>query len=220
MPRANNTMKLWTIILFLTTLLTGLVGCGSVTSRVWTPYDKISMTASKNVNPDGNLRPSPIQVKVFELSSRTTFDNVDFEGLFYQGETLLSDELLSKATFTIQPKETLKHEILLNKQAKFVAILAAYRNIDSARWKHIYKVKPHGHYRHTITLGDNGIIAGKVVEEDEDGTQTTTQSSENSEDDTSDGESGAFTEFNDEAEEIVKDEAKNKALDAIKQKIR
>jgi len=146
--------------------LLNITGC-SVTSRVWPPYDKVLITADKNVNPDINNRPSPVEVKIYELSSRTTFDNLDFDGLFNHPDAQLSDELLSKLVFFLQPNETLKHKIKMQKETSYIAVLAAYRDIDNIRWKHIYKVKSHGHYRHKITLSADGIVAGKVVEETE-----------------------------------------------------
>ncbi|GAB1269909.1 hypothetical protein NBRC116493_31620 [Aurantivibrio infirmus] len=147
--------------------LFSLSSCAT-TSKVWKPYDRLTFHASARLNPDGNDKPSPIQLKVYELSSRTTFDNQDFDGLFNNGETLLSDELLSSKILILQPKETLEHQIDLKNKTSFVAVLAAYRNIDTARWKHIYAVKPYGHYKHDISLGPNAIIDGKVIEKQED----------------------------------------------------
>jgi type VI secretion system protein VasD len=141
-----------------------LVSACSTTSKIWTPYDRVAITASKDVNPDGNQRPSPVQVKIYQLSSRTTFDNLDFDQLFYQGETLLSDQLLSQSSFMLQPKESITHEVALKETAAFVAVIAAYRDVDSARWKHIYDVKPYGHYTHKLVLGPNAIIEGEIVE--------------------------------------------------------
>jgi type VI secretion system protein VasD len=141
--------------------LSGLCGC-SMISAIWPPYAKLTIIADKRMNPDINQRPSPVQIKVLELSSRNTFDNLDFESLFYQGKTLLSDELLSEVTLTIQPEETLLHRVNLHQESSFIAVLSAYRNIDGARWKHIYEVKPHGHYKHTITLTHNAIRAGDI----------------------------------------------------------
>lgn len=148
-------------------LFLSLSSCAT-TSKVWKPYDRLSIYASDNLNPDGNKKPSPIQLKVYELSSRTTFDNQDFAGLFNNGQTLLSDELLSSKVLIVQPKEYLEHQINLQEKTKFIAILAAYRNIDEARWKHIYAVKPHGHYKHDISLSANAIIDGKIINKEDD----------------------------------------------------
>ncbi|MGH1470069.1 MAG: type VI secretion system lipoprotein TssJ [Cellvibrionaceae bacterium] len=147
---------LFTSTLLITSLIV-LMGC-TAPNYVWPAYDKITLFANKTVNPDDNNRPSPIQVKIYELAARTTFDNLDFQSLFNNGSTLLSDELISEETFVIQPNETLSHKIELNKTATHVAIVAAYRKIDGARWKHIYPIKFYGYYKHAIELTSNGII--------------------------------------------------------------
>ncbi len=143
------------------------IGACTVTAKVWTPYDKISITALNDVNPDGKDQPSPIQLKIYQLSSRSTFDNLDFGRAFYKADTLLSDQLLQQDELIFQPGETIKHEINLEKKVKFIAIIAGFIDIDNSRWKHIYKVKPHGHYNHYITLSDRFIGEEKPPKEDD-----------------------------------------------------
>ncbi len=134
-----------------------MIGGCTAPNYVWPPYDKITLYANPNVNPDDNNRPSPIRIKIYELAARTTFDNLDFQGLFINGSTLLSDELISEETFVIQPNETLSHKIGLSKAATHIAIVAAYRKIDEARWKHIYPVKSYGYYKHAIEFTNDAI---------------------------------------------------------------
>lgn len=144
------------------------VGCSSiksVTNRVWKPFDKITLTATDNVNPDIDQRPSPVAVKIYELSSRATIDNLDYARAFGQAKTMLSDELLTEKILILQPKQTVVYEIKPNKNTRFVAVLASYQDINNVKWKHIYKIKPTGHYRHEFTLGRTGIVPGKVIEE-------------------------------------------------------
>ncbi len=138
--------------------LTVLVGCSTIK-----PYDKLSIIATKDVNPDGNNRPSPIQFKVLQLTARTTIDNMDFDSLFYHAEKILSDELLSEDTYMVLPNETIESKMLILPDAHYIAIVAAYRDIDESRWKHVYEVSPHGHYKHAFTLGDSQIIVGDEI---------------------------------------------------------
>jgi type VI secretion system protein VasD len=145
----------WPQVLSLLVILS-LSGC-SLAGKIWTPTDHLFFRADKNVNPDINQRPSPIQVKVYELSSRVTFDNLSFEQAFNQGDTLLGDELLSTIQFTIQPGEQNDFIIELQESVNFIAILAAYRHIDNADWKHAYEISPYSHTHHWITLTQSGI---------------------------------------------------------------
>ncbi len=160
--KKNSTLY---ICLFMA-ILTSITGC-TTTAKVWKPYDNVTIESSKEINPDSNDRASPVQVKIYELTSRSTFDNLDFDRAFYNAKTLLSDEMVSSAEYTIQPSETIKHKIKLQKNSKFVAILAGFIDIDNSRWKHIYKVKSHGHYNHHISISGKSIIAGKVKEDTE-----------------------------------------------------
>ncbi|GAB1261909.1 type VI secretion system lipoprotein TssJ [Aurantivibrio plasticivorans] len=145
--------------LMLLILLFPLLKACAVSNMIVSPYDNIEITASDSVNPDNNERPSPIQVKIFELSDRATFDNLDFEKLFYQSDALLSDQLLSSGDFILQPSEKLEYKVQLQPGASYIAILAGYRDIDSAKWKHAYKVKDTGYYQHAFYLDENAIKA-------------------------------------------------------------
>ncbi|MGH1485292.1 MAG: type VI secretion system lipoprotein TssJ [Cellvibrionaceae bacterium] len=154
-----------TFYIFLFFMLTQVQACttaAKVTAKVWKPYDEINIETAANVNPDGKNRPSPIQVKIYELSSRSTFDNLDFDRAFYSAKTLLSDQLLSEVEYTIQPGEKVEHTVQLNKKVGFIAITASFIDIDNARWKHIYEVKPHGHYNHHISISEKEIKEGKL----------------------------------------------------------
>jgi len=158
------------IYLILLISLLNTVAC-STTAKVWKPYDDITIEAKSSINPDGKNRSSPIQIKIYELSARSTFDNLDFDRAFYNAKTFLSDELISDAEYTIQPSETITHTVDLQKSAHFIAILAGFIDIDNARWKHVYQVKPYGHYKHRLTISEKDIIAGKIEEEIEQPTQ-------------------------------------------------
>ena len=134
-----------------------LVGC-SVANVVVHPYEKITLTSSKKLNPDINDRPSPIQVKVLHLSSRATFDNLDFEQLFFNADTLLSDELIFEESYTLQPSQVLEKKLPIDKGTQFIAVIAAYRNIDDATWRHITPINDSNYYKHAYEIGENAIV--------------------------------------------------------------
>nr|MDC2856875.1 type VI secretion system lipoprotein TssJ [Ningiella sp. W23] len=47
-------------------------------NKIVPPSTDLIINVSKNVNPDTSERPSPVVMKIFELSSRTIFDTQDF----------------------------------------------------------------------------------------------------------------------------------------------
>lgn len=144
-------------------VLGGVFSCSN-TPTLWHPSDKITIVATDSINPDGKQIPSPVQLKIYELSARSTLDNLDFNRAFHQADTLLSDELISQEAHVLQPSASIESIIKLNKSTRFIAILASFIDIDNARWKHIYTIKPNRYYRHKISINDKSIAAGEIKE--------------------------------------------------------
>jgi type VI secretion lipoprotein, VC_A0113 family len=136
----------------------------AVNRYVVSPYDKLTLNATNDVNPDHHGRASPITVRVYELSSRTTFDNLDFNAAFNNAGTFLSDELLSSAERVLLPGETARHRVNLNRNARYIAVVAAYRDIDRAKWKLVYPVNGDWYYSHTLTFTSDGVVLGEIGE--------------------------------------------------------
>lgn len=140
-------------------LLILLVLCGcSVNRYVVAPYDKITLQAAREVNPNPAGRPSPVRVLVFELAGRATFDNLDFDGLYNNADVLLGEDLLSLEARMLQPGEAVEHRIELHPKARFVAVIAAYRDIDRAGWKRVYEVNPNWYHSHDVVIGESQIV--------------------------------------------------------------
>lgn len=136
-----------------------LAGC-AVNRYVVTPYDDLTFFASPDLNPDDDGRASPIAVKVYQLTARTTFDNLDFDAAFSNADVVLSDELIVQSDLVLQPGGRQSLEIELDAETRFVAVTAAYRHIDRARWKLVLPVNGDWYYSHEITLTANGLRLG------------------------------------------------------------
>lgn len=142
-------VKTWTII-FAIALLSG---CGETKVADIIPFmpskkeEKPIMTrlqffAAKNINPDQDDNPSPVVVRIYQLSSRTIFDNNDFFALYEDPEGTLSVDLLGKDQFVLKPRDELDHRMQLESNTKYIGILVAYRDIENARWRTVIKVDP------------------------------------------------------------------------------
>lgn len=170
MNNANNKKKLrgtggegiqggagrWTLGLYVALLAIVLSGC-AITRNIVAPYAKVEMVGVQTLNPDADGRPSPLSVLVMELSSRTVFDSLDFDAAFTNGETVLGDDLLSFSEHVILPGQRLEHKIELSRSANYVAIVGAYRAIDEARWKQVYRVRSNGYQRQAVRLDADGL---------------------------------------------------------------
>ena len=132
------------LILFLLSSILLVSSCATVNNIV-PPSTDLRINVAKNVNPDITGRPSPVVMKVFELSSRTIFDTQDFFTLYDEPESILGPDLLKKDELELQPDSKQKHSMKLNKNTRYIGLIVAYRDIDKARWRSVIEVDPTGY---------------------------------------------------------------------------
>ncbi|CAD2223976.1 conserved exported hypothetical protein [Pseudoalteromonas sp. 3J6] len=125
-------------------LLFLVMGCSTM-NKIVPPSTDLIINVSKNVNPDTSERPSPVVMKIFELSSRTIFDTQDFFSLYDTPEKILGPDLLKKDELELQPDSVQQYKMSLNRNTRYVGVVVAYRNIDQARWRAVIEVDPTGY---------------------------------------------------------------------------
>ena len=70
-------------IAFLLVTYGALVGCSSPPPKPPQPVNvKLTLVASPDVNPDGQNRPSPIVVRIYQLKDDTGFKDADYFALY------------------------------------------------------------------------------------------------------------------------------------------
>ncbi|MGI9336034.1 MAG: type VI secretion system lipoprotein TssJ [Gammaproteobacteria bacterium] len=101
----------------------------------------ITFKSSSGLNPSAANRPSPVVVRLYELSSLGALERADFFSLYDDAETVLGADLHGSEELRILPGQTRSVERELDPESKYVAIVAAYRNIENARWRDSYEVE-------------------------------------------------------------------------------
>jgi type VI secretion system protein VasD len=115
---------------------------------------------SAKVNPDSRQRPSPILVRLYELKGATAFNNADFIALFQRDEALLGGDLLVRDEYVLQPSERHALKRPLNAQTRFLAVFAAYRDLERAHWRALLPVEGKRPWQVTIMVDE---LALKMV---------------------------------------------------------
>jgi len=139
-----------------------LGGCSKIKKVVsFDSYVNLTVKASSDVNPDQLGRASPINIKLYVLSERTTYDNLGFEGAFDQAKTLLSGELVTAKEYIFQPNEKKHYRIKIGEKTKFIALVAAYRNVDHAKWKLAFPVEAGKNQYQVIRLTSTSALLEK-----------------------------------------------------------
>lgn len=120
-----------------------------------------TLQASATVNPDLRKRPSPIVVRIYELKSSSAFGEADFLSLFERDQATLGAEMGSREEFSLHPGETKPWEKTVGADVRFIGVIAAFRDIERARWKTLIPVTPNA--RNVIKIVADGIMVSGTV---------------------------------------------------------
>lgn len=135
------------------------------------PYSKmtkldLTLSASTQLNPDLDGRPSPIVVRLIELKNPVAFENADFFSLYERPRESLSPDLVASEEIELRPGETRELKLSVNDGSRYVGVLAAYRDLPETRWHYVVTLTPARLTRVELHLDQNGIqdtlsVAGK-----------------------------------------------------------
>jgi type VI secretion system protein VasD len=146
-------------VLMLGLMLT-LVACGSTPPKA----DKVRMTvaATADVNPAADGRASPIVLRIYQLKDGAKFSNVDFFTLFDNEQQALGGDLLSREEVELTPGEKRELNFMVAGDAKYVGVLAAYRDIRNAQWRTV-QASPKSGLKNLVKKDAISISAGRTA---------------------------------------------------------
>jgi type VI secretion system protein VasD len=126
-----------------------LAGCGSDEEPPPAPAPppppmptvvSLTLTATPDVNPTETGEARPVGVRVLRLASVDDFLETGFFELDSDPKGVLGDDLIAEDTFTLAPGSTQIYQRQFEDDARFVAVMAAYRDIESANWRGFFNV--------------------------------------------------------------------------------
>ncbi|MDR6521222.1 MULTISPECIES: type VI secretion system lipoprotein TssJ [Variovorax] len=130
----------------------GLLLAGCAAKPVVTTV-AVTLTAGADANPDARGRASPLTVRVYALKSPGPFEGADFFSLFEKDQATLGAELVQREEVLLRPGETKKLDFNLPPDAKSMGVMAAYRDLDRARWREVRPVVTGKAQSLDVTLG-------------------------------------------------------------------
>jgi type VI secretion system protein VasD len=95
----------------------------------------VELQAAPNLNPNVNGRPSPVVVRLYELKSVAQFQSADFLSLFEKDQSLLGADVAVREEFVLSPGESKSVKRDIGGDSKFVAVMAAFRDLERAKWR-------------------------------------------------------------------------------------
>jgi type VI secretion system protein VasD len=145
-------------------LAVALAACSSTPPPPKPTSVKATVQAAANVNPDVRKRASPLVVRIYELKSTAAFEAADFLSLYDRDQATLGADMVSREEFTMRPGESRPWEKVLGPEVRFIGVMAAYRDIERARWKTLVTVKAAAKNVITISADEITISATAVTQ--------------------------------------------------------
>ncbi|BCQ61105.1 type VI secretion system protein VasD [Pseudomonas sp. NFPP10] len=153
MPRCKA-LALRTSTLFAVLLVSA---CASLSPYSSLTKLDLTLSASDQLNPDLNGRPSPIVVRLMELKHPVAFENADFFSLYERAKESLAPDLVASEELELRPGESVELKLSVDSQSRYVGVLAAYRDLPETRWRYVIPVTAMQVTRSELILDQAGI---------------------------------------------------------------
>ena len=121
-----------------------------------------TLQAAANVNPSASKRSSPLLVRVYELKAVTAFNNADFVSLYQRDQAELGTEMVGREEVILNPGDSRPINKLTAPETRFVGVLAAYRDLDRAKWRGVVAIQP-GQKQRILIYAEELAISVVVV---------------------------------------------------------
>jgi len=119
--------------------LAGASAPGAPTARVQAAAGgrslKLSIQAADALNTDARQTSASLAIRVYLLRDADAFQRASFDSLYDNDEATLGSALLRRELLHLRPGESRDLTLALAGEARFVAVFAAYREIERSQWR-------------------------------------------------------------------------------------
>lgn len=100
-------------------------------------------------------------VRVYQLKDDAAFKEAEFFALFDKEQATLSAGLIGRLEFELAPGEQRKVDFPVSGDAKFLGVVAAFRDIRNAQWRAI-TVAPKKGYKNLVKTDAVAVVLEKL----------------------------------------------------------
>jgi type VI secretion system protein VasD len=93
------------------------------------------MVGSADQNPDVSGKPSPVAVRIYQLTTTAKFERGDVFALTEHEQQTLGQDDAGSQEFVLSPGETQTKTFELKPGVQTVGVVVLYRDIDNAQWR-------------------------------------------------------------------------------------
>src|SRR5207244_786913 len=99
-------------------------------------------------------------VRVYQLKDDAAFKDADFFALFDKEQATLAASLISRQELELSPGDQRKMDFPVSGEAKFLGVVAAFRDIRNAEWR-VLKAAPKKGYKNLIKTDAVSVVIEK-----------------------------------------------------------
>jgi len=123
---------------------------------------ELRIGATAGVNPGSRGEGAPVVVRIYELKGVSAFNSADFFALYDRDQSVLGPELVAKREVLLRPAETQSLMLTPAPDVLYVAAFAAFRNLESARWRMSVPIQAHARNVLDLKLGGSQLALTPV----------------------------------------------------------
>lgn len=120
----------------------GVGGCAGGAPSVKTTALEFGIEADQEININTNGEPSPVVLRVYELKTKSAFEQASFFELLDGDSAKLGADLVAKREFEVKPGEKSSFKRDSPTDAKHIGVIAGFREIETAQWRAAIDIVP------------------------------------------------------------------------------
>ena len=103
---------------------------------------QLLVQAQRSLNTDARNASASLALRVYVLRDADAFQRASFDSLYDSDEAILGAAMLRRETLHLRPGETRELALALGGDARFVAVFAAYRELERSQWRSVLVLPP------------------------------------------------------------------------------
>ena len=105
---------------------------------------RLSLQAERSLNTDARQVSASLAVRVYVLRDAQGFQRASFDSLYDNDEATLGSALLKRETLHLRPGDSRELLLELGRDARVVAVFAAYREVERSQWRAVLALPADG----------------------------------------------------------------------------
>ena len=103
---------------------------------------ELTVVGGPALNQNAQGRPSPVLVRIFDLSATQAFQSADYSALFDKPTAALQQDVLAQEEFILRPGDMQEHNRAPRPGLVALGVAAGFRDLAHAKWRIVVQIVP------------------------------------------------------------------------------